>query len=80
MTALTILKVPLDERSRRALDRYAASIAVRTEERDKLICQAYADGAGMREIARAVRMTHPGVRNILIRRGAYDPNRADTSD
>ena len=80
MTALTIPLVPLDETTRRALDRYAASIAIRTEERDKLICKAYTEGAGMREIARAVRMTHPGVRNILIKRGAYDPNRADTSD
>lgn len=79
MTAFTILKV-LPETTRRALDRYAASIAIRTEERDKLICQAYTDGAGMREIARAVRMTHPGVRNILIKRGVHDPDRSDSSD
>lgn len=79
MTAFTILKV-LPEPTRRSLDRYAASIARRIEDRDELICQAYRDGAGMREIARAVRMTHPGVRNILIKRGAYDPNRADSGD
>ena len=34
----------------------------------------YKAGASMREIARAVGMTHPGVRSILIRDGVYVPD------
>lgn len=73
--ALTIAPVPLPEPTRRSLDRFATTIIRTTAERDHLICQAYQDGASMREIARAVHMTHPGVRNILIRNGVYDPSR-----
>jgi len=46
-------------------------------ERDQLIADAYRQGASMREIARAVGMTHPGVRNILIRDGVYDASRSE---
>jgi len=33
----------------------------------------------MREIGRAINMTHPGVRSILIRDGHYTPGQGDDS-
>ena len=80
MTAPTIHHVPLPDNARKALGRLSAAIASKTEERDRCICEAYQAGASMREIARAVNMTHPGVRNILIRKSVYDPTRSDSSD
>lgn len=35
------------------------------EERNSAIRQAYLEGASLREIARIVGMTHPGVRKII---------------
>ena len=61
----------------KALKRSAAAAARNTIQRDQLIAAAYQDGASMREIARAVGMTHPGVRNILIRDGIYDATRSE---
>lgn len=72
--------MPLADDARKALRRLSATIATKTAERDQAICEAYKAGASMREIARAVNMTHPGVRNILIRNGVYDPNRADSTE
>lgn len=80
MTAPIVARVPLSDSSRRSLGKLAETITRKTSERDRLICEAYVFGASMREIARAVGMTHPGVRNILIRNGVYDPARADSSE
>lgn len=77
MTAApTLDAVPLDDATHRALDRLATKLERTTEERDALICEAYAAGAGLREIARAVHLTHPGVIQILKRSGAYSPKGA----
>lgn len=80
MTAPTLTRMPLADDARKALGRLSATIATKTAERDQRICEAYKAGASMREIARAVNMTHPGVRNILIRNGVYDASRSDSSD
>jgi hypothetical protein len=42
-------------------------------ERDELIRQARAEGMGVREIARLVGMTHPGVLAILARERDAEP-------
>lgn len=73
MTTATTLR-PVEPEVRKKLTKLARTAVDKTIERDRLIARAYLDGASMREIARAVDMTHPGVRNILIRDGAYDPN------
>lgn len=43
-------------------------------ERDELIYQAYVDGVAVREIARLVGMSHPGVLSIIARQreGTYE--------
>ena len=63
----------MDPKVRKKLSRVARTAADKTVERDRLIAYAYLNGASMREIARTIGMTHPGVRAILIRDGAYDP-------
>lgn len=68
----TIDGMPLDDSTRRALDRIATKIERSIEQRNALICDAYRNGAGLREIARAVHLTHPGVRQILIRNNMMD--------
>jgi DNA-directed RNA polymerase specialized sigma24 family protein len=50
-----------------ALRDLADTVATSTSERDRLIVEAYTQGAGLREIARAVAMSHPGVRSIILR-------------
>jgi hypothetical protein len=45
-------------------------------ERDDHIVRAFLDGAGLREIARAVKMSHPGVRHILDKH-AENPERLE---
>lgn len=72
MTATTLR--PVDPAVRKKLSRISRTAAEKTLERDKLIAYAFLNGASMREIAKAVGMTHPGVRAILIRDGIYDPN------
>lgn len=47
-------------------------------ERDAVIIEAYRRGVSLREIARTANMTPPGVRDILIRRGVYDPKRGES--
>lgn len=66
--------VPAVDRSEEArLARAAASAVRATEKRDRMIVESYEAGAGLREIARAVDMTHPGVRRIILRdRGSLD--------
>lgn len=73
----TIQRVPIDPATARKLATTAAKAAQNTQERDKLIAEAYRAGASMREIGRAIGMTHPGVRSILIRDGVYVPSRGD---
>lgn len=78
MTATTTIRpVPLDPATARKLSATASRAAQNTQERDKLIAEAYRAGASMREIGRAIGMTHPGVRSILIRDGVYVPSRGD---
>jgi len=62
------------ERARR-LRRAAALQARWHAERDELIHQARAEGMAVREIARLVGMTHPGVLAILAR-DEREPQRA----
>lgn len=76
-TATTIRPVPIDPVTARKLATTAAKAAQNTVERDKLIAEAYRAGASMREIGRAIGMTHPGVRSILIRDNVYNPSRGD---
>ena len=79
MTTTTIRPVPIDPVTARKLATTAAKAAQNTVERDKLIAEAYRAGASMREIGRAIGMTHPGVRSILIRDGHYTPGQGDDS-
>ena len=72
-TATTIRPVPIDPVTARLLATTAAKAAKTTVERDRLIGEAFKAGASMREIGRAINMTHPGVRSILIRDGHYTP-------
>jgi len=54
--------------------RQAAAQQVRWHAaRDDLIRQAHAEGMGVREIARQVGMTHPGVLAILARERDEEP-------
>lgn len=73
MTTTTLRPVPLDPNTARKLASLSNAAARNVRERDQLIAHAYRNGASMREIARAVGMTHPGVRSILIRDQVYDP-------
>ncbi len=78
-TATTVRPVPIDPVTARKLATTAAKAAQNTVERDKLIAEAYRAGASMREIGRAIGMTHPGVRSILIRDNVYNPSRRVSS-
>jgi transposase-like protein len=61
----------VDTDTARRLRRAAGHLERWHTERDELIRQAHAEGMGVREIARQVGMTHPGVLAILAReRGA----------
>ena len=75
--APTLPAVALDPETRRKLVKTSQTAVRSTQERDELIAQAYREGASMREIARLVGMTHPGVRSILIRDGIVEPGRGD---
>lgn len=75
--APTLPDVALDPETRRKLSRVSQTAVRSTKERDELIAKAYREGASMREIARIVGMTHPGVRSILIRDGIVEPGRGD---
>lgn len=65
MTASTLPDVPLDDATARALAGAGAKAAAWTEKRNALIRQAIADGAGVREVARAVGLNHATVLNII---------------
>lgn len=60
--------MPLDDNLARKLRNAGKKSREWTEERDELIRLAHLDGAGVREIARAVGLSHPGVLRV-IRRG-----------
>jgi hypothetical protein len=55
-----------EERAKR-LRRLSRQAAEATVARDQLIVEAYLAGGGLREIARLVGLTHPGVLRILRR-------------
>lgn len=64
---VTLPDVALDPKVARRLDTLAKRLDRTIEERDQLIVEAHGAGAGLREIARAVGMTHVGVRDIVRR-------------
>ena len=66
---VTVPAVPLDPAVVRRLAALGKKAKDVTTERDRYICEVYADGGGMREIARAVGLSHPGVRRVLVRNG-----------
>jgi hypothetical protein len=57
----------MDEDTRRELSRAANMAETWLRKRDELIRQAVAGGAGLREVARAVNLTHPSVIKIVKR-------------
>ena len=66
MTASSTLgPVPLDPPAARELSRAARMADTWRTNRDRLIREAHANGAGLREIARLVGMTHPAVSKIV---------------
>lgn len=65
MTPTTVTPVALPERTFRDLRNAGSKTREWTARRDELIRQAHNDGGGVREIARAVGLTHPSVLRIL---------------
>lgn len=65
MTAATVPLMPLDDDTARELSRAAKQAASWTERRNQLIREAAAQGAGPRELGRAVGLSHAAVINIL---------------
>lgn len=57
----------LDKDTTDGLRQAARKVAEWTRERDSRIRQAAADGGGLREIARAVGLSHSGVKKIVER-------------
>lgn len=54
---------PVTPETRARLEAAAGAI----EERNSAIRQAFAEGTGLREIARIVGMTHAGIRKIVLK-------------
>lgn len=79
MTAATVPAMPLDEDTARELSRAAKQAVTWTERRNKLIREAVEAGAGVREVGRAVGLSHAAVINILRPRKRGGPNRASTT-
>lgn len=65
--ATTVREVPVDPATAAKLRRAAAKIDRWTDERDRLIVQARAEGGTSREIAEMVGLTHAGVLKIVQR-------------
>lgn len=65
MTASTLRNVPLDDDTTRELSRAAKQAVSWTERRNHLIREAVEAGAGVREVGRAVGLSHAAVINIL---------------
>ena len=56
---------PLDDATAKSLTNASAKAREWTEKRNALIREAVAAGAGVREVARAVGLSHPSVLNII---------------
>jgi hypothetical protein len=65
----SVATMPVDPSLARRLKATAKRATEATVERDRLIVEAHRVGGGVREIARLVGMTHPGVLRILRRDG-----------
>jgi predicted transcriptional regulator len=63
----TVRDVPVAPDLARRLKATSKRATEATVERDRLIVEAHRAGGGVREIARLVGMTHPGVLRILKR-------------
>lgn len=72
MTASTLGLVPLDPDAARELSRAAKQAQTWLERRDRLIVDAVVAGAGLREVARLVGLTHPAIGKILRRNQTGD--------
>lgn len=57
----------LTDAQAKALTKAAAKLHAAHQERDRLVCESIASGAGVREVARAVGLSHPGVLAIVKR-------------
>ena len=75
--ALTLPHVALDREMERALERAAKMAVSWRSKRDDLIREAHSAGAGVREIGRAVNLTHPAIIRIVMRGLSNEPNRQD---
>ena len=64
---------PVDPGDEKRLAQAATRAERARQERDALIVLTYLNGAGLREIARATKLSHPGVKAIL-ERHAEDPS------
>lgn len=65
MTTATVERVSIDPELARRLARIANRMEADKLQRDQLIYEAWQQGAGYREIARVVGLTHPAVMNIV---------------
>lgn len=63
----------VDSADERRLGRAAAAAERARQDRDALIVMAFTSGAGLREIARATKLSHQGIKKIL-ERNAEDPS------
>lgn len=75
-TAIETYDSPVDKPVEDLLKRAAARAEKSLAERNLAILTAYAEGAGLREIARAVNMTHPAVKYIVDKAPNADAIRA----
>ena len=67
----------MDPAMEKRLQRAATRAERAKDERDVAIIEAYLAGGGIREIARAVNLTHPAVKYIL-ERNAENPAQIDS--
>lgn len=67
MIASTLPSVPITPETARELTRAAKRLDAARDHRDQLVVQAVREGAGLREVARAVGLTHPAITKILRR-------------
>lgn len=67
MTASTIGAVPVDPAVAKRLTAVAKRARDNTDERNRLIRQAHADGGSLREIGALAGLTHVGVKKIVER-------------
>lgn len=72
--APTLPRVAVDPDVERTLKRLAAKLEDSRLQRDRLIYEAWKGGAGYRELARIVGLTHPAVMNIVTRQALMQDN------